>query len=292
MLRTRLWIGTLLIGLGVLLLAEDRWFAPWFPILFVCFVAGSLLATRELLLILPEDIRPSVRLTLGVIGLMAMLNWWPAFQQTRELQPGIRVAHLIGACVVCGTIAAFLLEMWRFRGPGGGTLRVALTAFILVYLGVLPSFLAQIRGLPEQYSTLALALTVFVPKGNDIGAYFTGKFLTGRILGRHRMAPRLSPSKTWQGAIGGLLAAVAVAIGVNEFGRVLRGGWFEAAAFGLVVGVAGVLGDLSESLIKRDLQKKDASRALPGFGGVLDLVDSLLFAAPVAYLWFRVSSAA
>ena len=62
--------------------------------------------------------------------------------------------------------------------------------------------------------------------------------------------------------------------------------------FGLVVGIAGVLGDLAESLIKRDLQKKDASQALPGFGGVLDVVDSLLFAAPVAYLWFRFSLAA
>jgi phosphatidate cytidylyltransferase len=164
--------------------------------------------------------------------------------------------------------------------------------FTLIYLGVLPSFLAQIRWLPGEHSTLALALTVFVPKGNDIGAYFTGKFLTGRVLGRHRMAPRLSPGKTWQGAVGGLITAVLVAIGINEFGPVLRGGWIEAVGFGLVVGIAGVLGDLSESLIKRGLQKKDASQALPGFGGVLDLVDSLLFAAPVAYLWFRLSFAA
>ena len=134
---------------------------------------------------------------------------------------------------------------------------------------------------------LALALTVFVPKGNDIGAYFTGKFLTGRVLGRTPLTPLLSPKKTWQGAIGGMIVSVAVALGINELGPVLPFGRLGAIGFGLSVGLAGVLGDLAESLIKRDLQAKDASKSVPGFGGVLDVIDSLLFAAPVAWLWFR-----
>jgi len=287
MLRTRLWMGALLIGLAVLLLLEDRWFAPWYPILFVCYTAGSLLATRELLSLHPVAMRPSEPLVLSTIALMAILNWWPALQKGGDLRPELSAWALIGVCVVAGTVGAFLTEMWRFRGPNSGAFRVALTAFILVYLGVLPSFLAQIRWLPGINTTVALALTVFVPKGNDIGAYFTGKFLTGRLLGRHQMAPYLSPKKTWQGFVGGMLASVGVAVGINAFWPVLPGGWLCAIGFGLSVGMAGVLGDLAESLLKRDLQTKDASQAVPGFGGVLDVVDSLLFAAPVAYLWFH-----
>src|SRR5262245_42936424 len=287
MLRTRLWMGALLIGLAVLLLLEARWFVPWYPILFVCFAAGSLLATRELLSLYPVAMRPSEPLVVSTIALMSVVNWWPAFQEASDLRPELKAWDLIGACAVIGTVAAFLREMWQFRGPNGGAFRVALTVFILVYLGVLPSFMAQIRWLPGINTTVALALTVFVPKGNDIGAYFTGKFLSGRILGRKLMAPFLSPKKTWQGFVGGMLTSVGVAVGINAFWPVLPGGWLGAIGFGLSVGLAGVLGDLAESLLKRDLQTKDASQAVPGFGGVLDVVDSLLFAAPIAFLWFR-----
>jgi phosphatidate cytidylyltransferase len=83
-----------------------------------------------------------------------------------------------------------------------------------------------------------------------------------------------------------MLVSIAVALGINSVWHVLPGGWAGAIGFGVTVGIAGVLGDLAESLIKRDLQTKDASATVPGFGGVLDVVDSLLFAAPVAYLWF------
>ena len=134
-----------------------------------------------------------------------------------------------------------------------------------------------------------LAITILVPKCNDIAAFFTGTF-----LGRTKMTPLLSPKKTWEGfaggMIGGTLVSVAVSLVASAFDvTVFRGGVLEAVAFGLVVGVAGVLGDLAESLIKRDCQTKDASRDIPGFGGLLDVIDSVLFAAPVAYLWFTLS---
>ncbi|MBO0696777.1 MAG: phosphatidate cytidylyltransferase [Zavarzinella sp.] len=286
MLRTRLWMGTLLIGLAVLLLLEDRWFAPWYPVLLVCYLGASLAATREFLDLLPEAVRPAEALTLGFVCVLVGFNWWSAFLMTRDAPPGLGTWDLIGACVLVGTGAAFVYEMWRFRGPDRITERIALTAFVLIYLGVLPSFLAQIRWLPRIDTTAALALTVFVPKGNDIGAYFVGKFLTGRLLGRHHMTPLLSPNKTWQGAVGGMVASVTVAVGINAAWPVVPGGWAGAVGFGLTVGTAGVLGDLAESLLKRDLQTKDASASVPGFGGVLDVIDSLLFAAPIAYLWF------
>src|SRR5207248_385801 len=104
---------------------------------------------------------------------------------------------------------AFLVEMARFREPGESVVRIALTVWIAAYLGLLPSFLAQLRwpagtgfspaGREVARGTTALALAVFVPKCCDIGAYFTGRF-----LGRHKMSPVLSPKKTWEGAAGGL----------------------------------------------------------------------------------------
>jgi phosphatidate cytidylyltransferase len=122
---------------------------------------------------------------------------------------------------------------------------------------------------------------MFMPKVCDIGAYFTGK-----ALGRHRMTPVLSPGKTWEGLAGGMIASVAFALAFNVRWPVL-GGHLTAIGFGLTVGAAGVLGDLAESLIKRDCGRKDASHVVPGFGGVLDVIDAVLFAAPVACLWLR-----
>ena len=101
------------------------------------------------------------------------------------------------------------------------------------------------------------------------------------------MAPTLSPKKTWEGLIGGLILSAAAAVAIHHL-TLLHGGYWNAAAFGLVVGGVGALGDLAESMIKRDCRRKDASQVMPGFGGVLDVVDSLLTAAPVAYLWLRV----
>ena len=161
---------------------------------------------------------------------------------------------------------------------------MALTIWTVAYLALLPSFLAQLRWLPN--GATALALCIFVPKSCDIGAYFTG-----RGLGRHRMTPVLSPKKTWEGLAGGLVTAMLVALGINHYGAVLSGP-LSALGFGLVVGGAGVLGDLAESLIKRDCQRKDASDVVPGFGGVLDVIDAVVFAAPVAYGWIRCFAAA
>src|SRR5262249_42312432 len=133
---------------------------------------------------------------------------------------------------------------------------------------------------PSPYhSGLILALTIFVPKAGDIGAFFTGTF-----LGKHKMTPTLSPKKTWEGFAGGLVASVLAAVGLGQILPVFRHGMLGAAAVGVVV--AGVLGDLAESLIKRDCQTKDAAKSIPGFGGLLDVIDSVLFAAPVAYVWF------
>jgi phosphatidate cytidylyltransferase len=182
-------------------------------------------------------------------------------------------------------LLAFLAEMSRYRRPGGVIVNVALAVFGVAYVGVLLSFAVQLRMLGGPVTGMvALIALVIVVKLADVGAY-----ATGRLFGRHKMAPLLSPNKTMEGAAGALVFACMGAwfsftrlplwLGCNQPQHAW--GWL---LFGLVVGGAGMLGDLAESLIKRDLGAKDSSDWLPGFGGVLDLVDSILFAAPAAYL--------
>ena len=132
---------------------------------------------------------------------------------------------------------------------------------------------------------MALVFLFATAKGADTGAY-----TMGRLAGRHKLWPQLSPKKTVEGALGGLVAGVGAAmlvaaiardyLGIATFSRAM------AVTYGLVVAAVAQLGDLMESMIKRDCESKDASRAVPGFGGVLDVLDSILFAGPVAYvLW-------
>jgi phosphatidate cytidylyltransferase len=292
MLKTRLWMGSLLVLLAVLILFEGRFASPWFPFLFLTTLLALLFGTRELLLLMPTEMRPDSRLTLGGIALLCTVNWWQPIRDLLQLPIAkFDVWHASGLAYVLLVVLAFLIEMRRFQGPNQIVPRLGLTALSWFYLGILPSFLLQLRWLPltPEQQTMALALTIFVPKGNDIGAYFTGKFLTGRILGRTLFTPLLSPKKTWQGFVGGMLASVGVAVGFNAIVPVVPFGTAGLIGFGLTVGLAGVLGDLGESLVKRDGSTKDASKSIPGFGGILDVIDSLLFAAPVAYLWFVIA---
>jgi phosphatidate cytidylyltransferase len=273
MLRTRLWMGAVLIALTVGMLAVDRYAEPWYPFLFVFFTAVAGLGTVELLNLLAPAYSPRRWLCLVSVLAVACANW-PA-----HVGAGGDAWHHVLAAFAAVVLAAFLAEMATFREPGGSVVRVALTLWVVAYLALLPSFLAQLRWMPN--GAAALALGIFVPKCCDIGAYFTG-----RALGRHRMTLVLSPKKTWEGLAGGLVAAAGVAFGINRGWPVLSGD-LSALGFGLLVGIAGVLGDLAESLIKRDCQRKDASAVVPGFGGALDVVDAVIFAAPVAYCWIR-----
>ncbi|MCE9563283.1 MAG: phosphatidate cytidylyltransferase [Planctomycetes bacterium] len=276
MIRTRVIVGTILaLAAGGILIGDDHLVPGWFPCLFVCLMALGVIAGRELVRLIPSPFKPSECLVVTGTVLCLAANWVP-------LAVGSGTVWQLVVVVLAATLMlALLLEMHRFTGEVGVVVpRLGTTMLAVSYLGVLPCFFAQIRFLPHPHASLLLALTIFVPKCNDIAAFFTGTF-----LGRHKMTPVLSPKKTWEGFAGGMLGGVAVAVGVHLV-QPIFGGTLEAIGFGLAVGIAGILGDLSESLIKRDCQTKDASKSIPGFGGLLDVVDSVLFAAPVAYLWF------
>jgi phosphatidate cytidylyltransferase len=268
-------MGAILIALAVGVLAVDGWLAPYYPFLLVVVLGLGLAACYELLSLLDVARRPSTWFCFSAVAALVLTNWL-----VHVFLPESHPWTWIGGVFAAVVLAAFLEEMAVFQEPGSSVMRVALAVFVAAYLGLLPCFLAQLRWLDR--GTVAVALAIFVPKMCDTGAYFTG-----RLIGRHKMAPVLSPKKTLEGAVGGLVLAAVTAAVINQLGPALAGGILAEIGFGLTVGLTGMFGDLAESLIKRDCQAKDASQVMPGFGGVLDVVDSIVFAAPVSYWWLH-----
>ena len=293
MLRWRLLLGTLIIALLVgLSWLDHRASVPgiW---LFPVLVGFCLLGSSELLQLAGSaGIRPIPWVVhLGNLAIVTS-NWGPLVfrgaqagsSQLTRVEPwglcssGEWVLLAFGASV----LLAFVGEMGRYRKPGGVTLNLAGTVFALAYVGVLLSCAVQLRLI---WGVGSLASLLIVVKMGDTGAY-----AVGRLIGRHPMAPVLSPKKTIEGAIGALafacLASWATFRWVVPFttnDAATPGPWWGWLVFGLLIGTVGMLGDLAESLIKRDVEQKDSGSWVPGFGGVLDMLDSVLLAAPVAY---------
>lgn len=170
----------------------------------------------------------------------------------------------------------FLIVMQFRRGESSGTIvDISTTIFGILYISWFLSFMIKIRYL-EGGLGLFLAL-LLITKLGDIGAY-----LIGSRFGRRPLIPRISPNKSVEGAIGGLIFSIAGALIAGPF---LKFSYLHLIFIGIFFGVLAQLGDLSESLMKRDCQVKDSGRLFPGMGGVLDVVDSLLFTAPVFYFY-------
>lgn len=180
---------------------------------------------------------------------------------------------LIVACVLAGLL---LQQNGRF-GTAGTLGNCGISCFSMLYLGLLGAFVLGIR---IDIGLWPFLMYIFTVKSSDTGAYTFGK-----LFGRHKLAPRISPKKTWEGLAGAALVAGAVSLAfAGSFG--IMKAW-PALAFGGCMAVIGQLSDLAESMLKRDAQQKDSSNRVPGFGGILDVVDSPLFAAPSAYIFFR-----
>ena len=196
----------------------------------------------------------------------------------------------LSAMALCVGLA-FLGEMRRYKEPGGVIVNVALSVFAIAYVGLLLSFLCLLRGLGgNEWGMIALLAPIIIVKVSDSGAY-----TVGRLFGKHKLAPRLSPGKTIEGAVGAIVTGCLASWLVFQYlapalmsSSAVSTPWWASLLFGLIVTIAGILGDLAESLIKRDMDRKDSSTWIPGLGGVLDILDSILFAAPAAYACFAV----
>lgn len=301
MLLARITTGTLLVAIFVAALAVDEWLAPWYPIWVLLSAVVLGWTSLELVGLLNRtSARPSGNTvfggTLAVVAANAMPHLVQALIRPEAVEnydpsfPAMVFAWPLWTFIAV-VMFAFIAQSVQFEKPGQTMATIAGTVLAVAYVGLLGSFLMQFRWLGGPSEGLVAVLSLFViAKGADVGAY-----TFGRLLGRHKLWPRLSPNKTVEGAIGGLAFGVGAALLV----RLVAGeifdrhplGWGATAVFGLVVGAAAQLGDLMESMIKRDCSQKDASDALPGFGGLLDVMDSLLFAAPVAYAcWLLLGS--
>ncbi len=189
--------------------------------------------------------------------------------------PVVMVAWINMAVLSAAVLLSFLYQA-RTLGTEGTIRNCGATLLAVMYLGFLSSF---VMGMRVDFGLAVLLMYIFTVKSSDIGAY-----ALGRMIGKHKFAPRISPGKTWEGMLGACILAAAVG-GVSAYfvDGVL---WTHGVVFGVIFAFAGQLGDLAESMIKRDSGLKDSGSKVPGFGGVLDIIDSPVACAPLAYLFF------
>lgn len=181
--------------------------------------------------------------------------------------------------LVLGCLFLFLLQFFR-KDHSFALIGIALTLFSILYVSWFLSFLIKIRFMHD--GVIWIAYLLAVTKSADIGAY-----LVGSLVGRHSLIPHISPKKTIEGTTAGCLASVAVSLAFRPVLPVPISAEHLLVA-GLLMGVVGQIGDLSESLMKRFAGAKDSGGLLPGMGGVLDAVDSVLFTAPLFYFYLKV----
>jgi phosphatidate cytidylyltransferase len=176
--------------------------------------------------------------------------------------------------LILGCLFLFILQ-FSHKNNAEALVGISLTLLGILYVSWFLSFLIKLRFLEDGGRWVAYILAV--TKAGDIGAYAVGSF-----FGKHSLIPHVSPKKSVEGMIGGWLASVVVSVSLQGF---LPAAWNfpHLMILGFLVGIVGQIGDLSESLMKRFCQAKDSGGVLPGMGGVLDAVDSVLFTAPIFY---------
>ncbi len=208
---------------------------------------------------------------LGLVGTVSLM--------VGAYTKGVEALPLVLALICVFTLLWYVFGIER-GSPVAGTAATLLTVGWVSLLGSYAGLLLAPSIFPDRHGIAFLLGAVIATVANDIGA-----LATGRWIGRRPLAPSISPQKTWEGLLGG--AAVTVVVSALVVGNIHPWTMGRAALLGLVVAVVAPLGDLSESLLKRDLRLKDMGRLLPGHGGVLDRVDALLFVLPATYYLVR-----
>ena len=221
---------------------------------------SRLAAAKGLKIFLPVSIIASI--------LFATASYWP---QIAEF-PLETYLILLSAFV----LLTLVLYQYLSCGTSAVMANCGANYFSIAYLGLLSSFCVTIR---IEFGLWHLLMFVLVVKSADIGAY-----AIGTMFGKHKFSPKISPGKSWEGMGGAMAAAMLVAIGFALGCGIMP--WLSAIVFGVCFAFIGQMGDLVESMMKRDAEQKDSGHKVPGFGGVLDIIDSPLVAAPFAYLFF------
>ena len=258
---------TALVGLPVIL-AAAWWGAPWLTILVVVIAAQGI---REVYRLLPSGT--------GVLPVILGVLWAVALVLGAQAASGLNNFLLISAGILAS--GSFVVLLWLIAFYAGGRYLTAVAYLVggPVVVGFLLAHTLALRNIGESGDVgrdwLLLSLLV-------IFATDTGALLVGHTLGKHRMIPSISPNKTWEGAAGGLVWAVVAAIVLGLLFDLSTPRW-QLVLIGATVGVLSQGGDLLESRVKRFSNVKDAGNILPGHGGVLDRLDSVVVAIPAVY---------
>ncbi|MCC2593307.1 phosphatidate cytidylyltransferase [Tessaracoccus sp. OS52] len=257
------------IGVGVGLfvaVAVGLLWAHWF---FVLLVAAALcLASIEVHNALERKGMHAAIVPIVVGTAVSIVGGW-LVAVFDVIQPSTFIVTCLGATV----LASFTARLRH--GPEGFLRDAAGSAFIVAYIPLMGVFVSLLMG--ESNGEFRILTIVFCVVAADTGAYAVGS-----QLGKHKLAPLISPSKTWEGVLGSVVFSVLVGVACALL--LLRTSWWVGVLFGIAVALAATLGDLVESLIKRDAGIKDMSNFLPGHGGVMDRLDSMLVAFPVGWL--------
>jgi phosphatidate cytidylyltransferase len=295
-LRNRLTFGPLmLVGLLFMLWvdhAAQRWTQPWMQrtygvaegiggigLMFLLFLIMPAAVQEVAILFTAEQIRPYRMLSAAGSSALILHGFFTQFPPFQKI-----AASCFAFIVVFIMLGAALRRAFK-KQTQEAILKMAGTVLATMYLGGLGWFLMALRVKHSEHAngfhgtTWTMLSMLLMVKFTDIGAYFGG-----RAFGKHKLIFWLSPGKTWEGLFFGLMTAGLV-------GAVCAPGlpnvpWWKGFIFGMIIGGIGQLGDLLESLMKRDAEVKDSGRLVPGFGGILDIIDSPLVAAPFAYLLF------
>ncbi len=244
-------------------------FIEWLYVLTVVILIS--LGLYEFFTLIEKKGIPMYKYFGTVIGIIIPLSTYFRFELTKGWELLFLSLALIGL---------FILQFSR-RENTNAVLAISTTMFGVLYIAWFFTFMIKLRIMP--YGMALVGCLLLVTKGADIGA-----FLLGVKWGRHSLIPRISPNKTVEGTLGGIAFGILGALASKSFLPDLPVfSWVNMIFLGISLSVLGLLGDLSESLIKRDCEAKDSGNLFPGMGGILDVIDSLLFTAPAFYFYIN-----
>jgi phosphatidate cytidylyltransferase len=269
------WLTALILMPVAVLIA---WFGGWvaFAVVLLAVVVGILELNA---MFVHAGYHPTVWVSFLVCALFLIAAMFPE-QRTIITDVGLSAGLFLS--VIC---------LFFRKSLEGALIDWALTLAMPVYLGWSASFFLLLRGSEVGILHPASGAWLYVPSGVwwllvallGVWGFDSAAFFAGRYFGRHKLIPMISPAKTWEGVIGGLVFSVIAALLITVVP--LHVPWYLAVVLGIVIGIAATIGDLAESVIKRQTGVKDSGQVLPGHGGVLDRIDSLLFVVIVVYLF-------